>query len=184
MKGFISIMLGIAIAIIAIVSSAWYVNSRIEGVKKLGATADTQLTDTVNTFRLNLNSLNTEYHASTSTDPGHIHTLFASTTITNASTTNITATGYGLFTSLFFTNATGTNTTFTGVVSSSQSYLASSTNQGTSTFNSTLIFGQGSSTVQCVQTYVRGTTTIFYIGVNTSTYTLFATSTKPNSLCN
>ena len=75
--------------------------------------------------------------------------------------------------------------TITGVATfSGDVRIASSTATGTSTINSTILIGTGSSTVQCIQMYSKSTSTLFYIGVNTSTGALFATSTKPTNLCN
>lgn len=191
-KGFINLYLVVLGAILA-VWLGFYIALTIDKTQKLGA-ADTALTDTINTFRINYNALNSQMKNATSVDPGHLHSINVSTgtittltftgiTGTSASTTNITASGYGLFGSLIFTNATGTNQIITGVASTSQSYIASSTVTGTSTVT-VLVIGASSATVKCPTIRMAGTSTLFYWGVNTSTYTLFATSTKPIVTCN
>ncbi|OGZ52742.1 MAG: hypothetical protein A3B25_00915 [Candidatus Ryanbacteria bacterium RIFCSPLOWO2_01_FULL_48_26] len=106
---------------------------------------------------------------------GTIATLTA-TTVSSTDVTFLNATSTGSL-------LVGTLTT-NGVASTSQLYFASSTAYGTSTMVSTLVLGSSGTAVQCMQTYVKGTTTLFYVGVNTSTYTMFATSTKPSDSCN
>jgi len=92
-KGFTNILAIIAIGVATILSSAFYVsyktNQVLEQTKTdvLGATIlQTEITDTIGTFRTNVNTsitnLNNALSNTTSTNPGHLHTTSTITGIT------------------------------------------------------------------------------------------------------
>jgi len=123
-KGFANIILLVGIAVLF--AGIGFFAKQTAG-EKLGATIlTTALTDTINTLRTNVNTSLTNLNEAvlaTTTNPGHFHSsssivqwgVFATSSLGNASATNITASGYfDLTGKLSFGNASGSNITATG----------------------------------------------------------------------
>lgn len=209
-KGFASLILIGVVSIISLLGVSFFAKYQIEEASRkadqisLGATIyTTALTDTINQFRINVNSstqnLNEQLTNSTSVDPGHLHSINVSTgtittltattvqtitaSSTNVSSTNVSASGYGLLTSLFFTSATGTNMTLTGIASTSQLYANSSTimnlrdSQGNRYSTST---NAGLTLIALGETITTSTNDTVYRSIPTASSTFTPSSTASN----
>ena len=88
-KGFFNIVTVVLAGVALIVASGFFVRSGIDRqwsdtvTTLLGTVSTTQLTDTINTFRTNVNgdlfNLNADLRYTTTTDPGHKHTTSTTT---------------------------------------------------------------------------------------------------------
>ena len=115
------------------------------------------------------------FTVATSTNIFTVNSTTSQITFTNASGTRVTAATSLDTAKVIATNVSSTNITALG-------YIQSATT--TITLGSLVLGTSNTDPAGCIQTYVKGTTTVFWIGVNTSTYSVFATSTKPDASCN